>query len=67
MPAKTTRRRRAASPLSRTVSDLEVRVEYVISAIEHLNYQCEVNLRRCGELQRELDLLKKQTIASSAI
>jgi hypothetical protein len=49
------------------VSELEVRVEYALAAIEHLNHQCEVNLRRCGELQRELDVLKKQTIASGAV
>jgi hypothetical protein len=49
-------------PISR-LAQVEARVDIILSTLEHLSHQCAVNLRRCGELQRELDLLKTQSRA----
>jgi hypothetical protein len=49
-------------PISR-LAQLEARVDIILSTLEHLSHQCDVNLRRCGELQRELDALKTQSRA----
>jgi len=42
-----------------SVEELEAQVNHILSRLANLSHLCEVNLRRCGELQRELDVLKR--------
>jgi len=38
---------------------LRADIERLMGSIDNLTHECSVNTRRCGELQRDLDLLRR--------